>query len=152
MEYIIGASIISTVGYDFILKTLQRTSDNIYSLICNIHSTTKCDEIRDMDLEFQCKTISYTINYCIKKYCDDNNEYINDDKHILIKNTINSIQDNLNVIEKNLDIIKKTLDYNNNLWLPILFSKNFSEYIKIIIQEKKILDTRMQLFLNIINI
>jgi len=152
MEYIVGASIISTFGYDFIIRSLQKSIEsvsNINFLINNIHSTTKCDEIKDMDLDFLCKTVSDTIQYCVHKY---SNNKINDEKHILINNVINSIQNNLLVIENNLLIIKNTLEYNNSLWLPYLYAKSFNHNIQILIKEKNILDNRLELFLKIINI
>lgn len=182
MEYIIGASIISTLGYDIvynnILKTMMRTTDNIFNLITNIHSINYNEEIKNLDLEFYIQTISLTLQYLISlvneeissnKIIDINNNQINNNqininntnnqlniykynkqKQFLIKNTINNIQDNLKVIENNLKYIHETIEYNNKLWFPYFFSRCIDRNVDRIKYEKKILDSRMNLFLKII--
>jgi hypothetical protein len=216
MEYVIGASIISTLGYDIvynnILKTMMRTTDSIFNLITNIHSINYNEEIKSLDLEFYIQTISLTIQYLISLVNDENkininnqvedkvvnqvsknlnnytintnhlyiqniindspselitenynknydinnyNNYnnnlykFNQQKQFLIKNTINNIQDNLNVIETNLKYINETIKYNNKLWFPFLFSKSIDRNVERIKYEKKILDSRINLFLKI---
>ena len=149
MEYIIGAGIISTIGYDLLIKTLQKTSENIYNIIyqlSNIHSPVKCQEIIDLDLEFQLKTITQIIQHITRINNDKN------DKNELIIYMINNIHKNLETIEENLNKIYEIIQYNQsfNRLISYFFTKNFTIYIDKIIQEKKILDMRLDLFLKII--
>jgi len=149
MEYIIGAGIISTIGYDLLIKTLQKTSENIYNVIfhlTNCHSPIKCQEIIDLDLEFQLKTITQIIQHITKI----NNE--RNDKNEIIIYMINNIHKNLETIELNLNQIYEIIKYNQsyNRFFSYFFSKDFTKNIDKIIQEKKILDMRLELFLKIV--
>lgn len=154
MEYIIGAGIISTIGYDLLIKTLQKTSENIYGIIfhlTNSHSPIKCQEIIDLDLEFQLKTITQIISYISTNNMNTCNK---NEKNDIIIYIINNIQKNLETIEENLNNIYDTIKYNQSYhrYLSYFFTRDFTKNIDKIIQEKKILDMRLELFLKIINL
>lgn len=225
MEYIIGSSILFSLGYDFILRTLSRTTDNIFMLLTNIHTNKECKNIKDLDLEIQLICIKNAILYYINKNhihvnsenkkplqfeklekqmsvspslisdfhsleiqnenlnnlidngtvlkknqnisieCDSL-QNLNDENHIqtttysinnvtkefYLNPIISGIQNNLMIIENELKQIHNKIEYNKRVWFSYLFAKSFDNHIDIIIEQKKILDKRFDLFIKLVNI
>lgn len=147
MEYIIGAGLITTVGYDLLIKTLQKSTENVCYLLTHLHSRKDCQEIKDLDLYVQIQCMKNSIDYILEEIRP------NENATTLMKPIIHSMQESLSIIEKDLTEIQNKIKYNNNIWLfPFLFSYSLDKNIKNIVNEKKILDTRFNMFIKLVNI
>lgn len=144
MEYIIGVGFISTFGYDLLLKTMSKTTDNIYYLITHIQTNMSCSELTELDLDVQIKMIQNTIDYV--------HTCVTPEKQLLLEPIMVSMKKNLDVIEYELKCIQDTLTYNQKLWVPYLFAKNLDPHIRKILSENKILSNRFDMFLKIFQI
>lgn len=146
MEYIIGAGIITTVGYDLLIKTLQKSTENVCYLVTHLHSRKDCKEIKDLDLYVQIQCIKNSIDFISNKIL------LNENATTLMKPIMHSMNESLSIIENELLEIQNKIKYNNNLWFPYMFSISFDKNIINIVNEKKILDSRFNMFIKLVNI
>lgn len=146
MEYIIGAGLITTVGYDLLIKTLQKSTENVCYLLTHLHSRKDCKEIREIDLYVQIQCIKNSVDFISNKVSMDEHAYN------LMKPIIHSINESLSIIESELLEIQKKIKYNNKLWLPYIFSISLDKNVNNIVLEKKILDSRFNMFIKLVNI
>jgi hypothetical protein len=146
MEYIIGAGIITTVGYDLLIKTLQKSTENVCYLVTHLHSRKDCKEIKELDLYVQIQCIKNSIDFISNKIL------LNENATTLMKPIMHSMNESLSIIENELLEIQNKIKYNNKLWCPYIFSISFDKNIINIVNEKKILDARFNMFIKLVNI
>jgi hypothetical protein len=148
MEYIIGAGLITTVGYDLLIKTLQKSTENVCYLLTHLHSRKDCKEIREIDLYVQIQCIKNSVDFISNKVSMHDHEH----EYNLMKPIIHSINESLSIIERELLEIQNKIKYNNELWIPYIFSISLDKNVNNIVLEKKILDSRFNMFIKLVNI
>jgi hypothetical protein len=148
MEYIIGTTIVKTVGIDFTLKcisTITGTCTSIYSLIGNLitsNSVNIINSIMKLDLEMKVRILESLIhNLRLNKHSET------------LSLCLTSLKECLIMIENELLLINTNIKYNNSLWiLKSWRSYDFINNMAKINILNDMLDIRQNLFFNILQI
>lgn len=149
---IVGGSIAS-IGADLLLRVLTLTTSGILALGQNLFmssfypDTVGLVTLRAVEDELDLlETVKIYESY-LQEYISKHKDWI--DESDTARLSIHSVQSTLTRIHELLDVVEKRVKEHNQLWFRDMRRLDFTHEAKQLRSQKRILDTRMRLFLDL---